>query len=202
MVTEWIPANKATPDQRDVLATVKDLEMNKSFVTTCAWDNMIDMETGEILGNPTYTMGNTLNLNDGKNFKVLAWMPVPLPYRPPFKLIIAGSRTFNNYALLKEKTNMLLNGRKPDAIVCGEAKGADLLGRRYAEENNIPIDSYPALWATQGKQAGYIRNERMAENANALLAFWDGESAGTKHMIETAKRKGLQVRIVHFKEPR
>lgn len=199
MANEWIPANKKNPDVRDVIVTVKDLELKKPFVTTCLWDNMIDMETGEILGTPTYTIKNTLNLNDNKNFKVLAWMPFPPPYRPPFKLIVAGSRTFNDYALLKEKMNALLGGRKPDAIVCGEAKGADLLGRKYAEENNIEIDSYPAQWDKYGKQAGYIRNEQMAENANALLAFWDGESAGTKHMIETAKRKGLQVRVIKTK---
>ena len=38
----------------------------------------------------------------------------------------------------------------------------------------------------------------MAEYADALVAFWDGESKGTKHMIETAKEKGLDIRIKRY----
>jgi len=35
----------------------------------------------------------------------------------------------------------------------------------------------------------------MAERADALIAFWDGESRGTSNMIEEAKSKGLAVRV-------
>ena len=43
-----------------------------------------------------------------------------------------------------------------------------------------------------------IRNKEMAENAEALIAFWDGESKGTKAMIEIAKNKNLKVRIINY----
>ena len=46
--------------------------------------------------------------------------------------------------------------------------------------------------------AGYLRNKQMAEYADALIAFWDGESKGTKHMIDLAKKNGLKVRIVNY----
>jgi len=37
----------------------------------------------------------------------------------------------------------------------------------------------------------------MAEYANMLIAFWDGKSKGTDHMIQRAKYFGLTV-IIHI----
>jgi hypothetical protein len=70
-----------------------------------------------------------------------------------------------------------------DEIVCGEARGADSLGRRWAIENNIPVASFPADWNKYGCSAGIRRNEWMGSYADYVIAFWDGESRGTKHMI-------------------
>lgn len=33
----------------------------------------------------------------------------------------------------------------------------------------------------------------MADRAEALVAIWDGQSRGTKHMIDTARAQGLRV---------
>ena len=117
-----------------------------------------------------------------------------------FKVIIAGGRNFNNYQILKEKCIFYLKDRIKDeiCIVSGCANGADKLGEKFAEEFRIDVELYPAQWNTLGKRAGYIRNEEMANNANALIAFWDGESNGTRHMIETAKKKGLLVRVILY----
>jgi hypothetical protein len=38
----------------------------------------------------------------------------------------------------------------------------------------------------------------MADYADGLIAFWDGKSKGTKHMIDTATQKGLVVHIVNY----
>ena len=54
---------------------------------------------------------------------------------------------------------------------------------------DIKLSTSPADWDLDGKSAGFKRNVKMAEYADALVAFWDGESKGTKHMIETAKEK-------------
>lgn len=101
------------------------------------------------------------------------------------KVIIAGGRNFNNYELLKSTINNLnLNITE---VVCGEARGADSLGRRYAEENNISIKSFPAKWDLYGKSAGMIRNAEMGAYADYLIAFWDKKSKGTKNMIDYMK---------------
>ena len=116
-----------------------------------------------------------------------------------FKVIIDGGRKFNNYSLLKEKCdNILSNVNDRIVIVCGCADGADLLGEKYAKEKDYIIHYYPANWRLYGKSARMIRNKEMAENAEALIAFWGGESKGTKAMIEIAKNKNLKVRIINY----
>lgn len=118
----------------------------------------------------------------------------------PFRVIIAGSRDFNDYELLKRVADYLLQNKDQVVIVSGAARGADLLGERYAKERGLEIARYEANWDLYGKRAGYLRNEEMARNADALIAFWDGRSRGTKHMIEIACNEELQVKTVMYKE--
>lgn len=116
-----------------------------------------------------------------------------------FRVIIAGGRDFNDYALLSATMDRLLSNISDElTVICGQARGADTLGERYAKEHNYRVDYYPADWKLYGKRAGYLRNEQMAQNADALVAFWDGKSRGTKHMIDLAKRYGLKVRIKRY----
>ncbi len=121
--------------------------------------------------------------------------------RDEFKVIVAGSRDFNDYKLMCDTLdNLLKNKRRTHKIIviCGMAKGADLLGYRYANTRNYSIRCFPAEWETHGKKAGVIRNEEMAKNADALVAFWNGISPGTKNMIETAKNYNLNIRIKKY----
>lgn len=111
-------------------------------------------------------------------------------------VIVAGGRDFNDYALLSTRLDQIFKDTNP-VIVCGEARGADLLGRRYAVEHNLSILSYPANWSL-GKRAGFIRNEAMAKVADSLIAFWDGKSHGIKHMIETMQKLNKPVQIIRY----
>ncbi len=114
------------------------------------------------------------------------------------KIIIAGSRNFNNYNLLKSKCNFYMKNINHVEIINGMANGADKLGIHYASENNLPVNKFPADWYKYGKRAAYIRNRKMAVYADALIAFWNGKSKGTKMMIELAKQYNLKVRIVYY----
>ena len=116
------------------------------------------------------------------------------------KVIVAGSLTFNDYPLLRSKLDKILSRQKEVQIVCGEAKGADALGRHYAEEKGYEVLSYPADWDKYGKSAGFKRNLQMAEVADSLVAFWDGKSKGTKHMVDTMQAMNKPVRIVIYGE--
>ena len=119
-----------------------------------------------------------------------------------FRVIIAGTRDFSNYELLKEKCDNILSTKRQDSnivILSGTAKGADRLGERYARERGFQLLRFPADWDKDGNKAGPIRNAKMADNADALIAFWDGTSRGTAHMIMTAKEKGLATRVINYK---
>jgi len=118
-----------------------------------------------------------------------------------FKVIIAGSRGFSNYKLLKEKCNEYLREKRKEyniIIISGGARGADTLGEKYAQDEGFSLEVFPANWNKFGKSAGFRRNEQMGEVADALIAFWDGKSHGTKHMIEIMENKKLLVRVVNY----
>ena len=126
-----------------------------------------------------------------------------------YKIIIAGSRDFHDYELLKLEANKFINEYKTTlsnlddnsiSIVSGHARGADKLGEQYAREHSYFCYVMPADWDKHGKRAGYLRNASMAKEANALIAFWDGQSRGTYHMIELAKKENLKIKVVTYKD--
>ena len=124
------------------------------------------------------------------------------------RIIIAGSRDFNDYELLKKSAIEIIAKKTmlPDLtrIISGGARGADTLGERFANEMGLEISRFIPDWDGLGKRAGYVRNAEMAkfavedDNYGVLIAFWDGQSRGTKHMIDLAKRYGLEVHVVNF----
>ncbi len=115
-----------------------------------------------------------------------------------FKVIIAGGRTFNDYVLLCKICDFMLQNKTNIEIVSGTANGADKLGERYAAERGYLLKQMPADWDKYGKAGGYKRNAEMAKYGNALIAFWDENSKGTKHMIDLAKTAGLLVKIQKY----
>lgn len=114
------------------------------------------------------------------------------------KVIIAGTRKFDDYSLLKRVCDKILSSQSRIEIVSGTANGADKLGEAYAIEKGYHVKRFPADWDKHGKSAGYRRNEEMAKYADALIAFWDNKSKGTKHMIDLANHYGLKIRVVYF----
>jgi hypothetical protein len=111
------------------------------------------------------------------------------------KVIIAGSRTFKDLNILTKECDFYLQNQKEIEVVSGAAAGADTLGEMYALTRNYKVTRFPADWQKYGKAAGYIRNEEMAKYADALIAFWDGISKGTEHMINLAKRYNLKLAV-------
>jgi len=118
-----------------------------------------------------------------------------------FKLIVAGGRDFEDYTTMQ----LVLLGLGDHAlaevsvsIVSGMARGADRLGVLFAEEYHVPLIKFPADWDTYGKRAGFIRNDAMSKAADGLVAFWDQKSRGTAHMIQTMKKLGKFVHVVHY----
>lgn len=113
------------------------------------------------------------------------------------RTIIAGSRGVDRMRDVVEAIEFarLFAGIKPTCVLSGTARGVDQLGERWASQNGIEIERYPAEWDKWPRRAGMIRNKQMAERADALIAVWDGRSPGTRDMIDKGHSHGLVVYI-------
>lgn len=98
------------------------------------------------------------------------------------KVIIAGSRGLRP-TVEQVQTCVTLSGYDITEVVCGGAMGPDMAGKKWAEKVGVFVKMFPADWNTHGKAAGFLRNKRMGEYADGLVAIWDCESRGTVHMI-------------------
>lgn len=120
---------------------------------------------------------------------------------PPFRVIIAGSRGFADFAALCAYTDKVLARKAQEGqiiIVSGHCQGADLMGEEYARMRGYGTDLHPADWTRYGRAAGPRRNREMALCADALIAFWNGNSRGTQNMIEEARAAGIPIRIYRY----
>ena len=114
------------------------------------------------------------------------------------RVVVAGCRDYTDYENAKQFIDFCIsNIRKNNEIiiVSGGAKGADMLGERYARENGLKIERYLADWETYGKSAGPRRNMQMAKVCDYVICFWDGKSSGTASMIAYAKERNIPIRI-------
>ncbi|MGE4403696.1 MAG: SLOG family protein [Desulfobulbus sp.] len=111
------------------------------------------------------------------------------------RIIIAGSRTVSEMDVRMALQRCFWTGFVT-AVVSGTATGADQYGEAWAEENQIDVCRFPAEWEKYGKRAGPMRNKVMSENAEGLIAVWDGQSRGTYSMIDLARKRGLRITIL------
>lgn len=107
------------------------------------------------------------------------------------KTIIAGSRSVRKFGDVVHAVQQ--SGIDITEVVSGHANGADKLGETWARSANVPLKIFEADWHRFGHSAGPQRNLEMARYAEALIAVWDGKSAGTRHMIDCARRHNLTV---------
>lgn len=114
------------------------------------------------------------------------------------KVLVAGSRSIDTLTVVRPVLDDLRWG-EPSRIIHGEAKGVDNCARIWAEQNDVFQTTHPVpdwAWEKIGRKAGPLRNEYMVEQADAVVAIWDGESEGTLDVIKKADARGLPLRKV------
>lgn len=113
-----------------------------------------------------------------------------------FRVVVAGSRDFKDYDRLAAELDKFLKGKENVTIVSGTARGADRMGEQYAAEHGYKIDQFPAEWGKYHQGAGPIRNLQMVKTADAVVAFWDNESSGTKNIIDCARQENIPYKVI------
>lgn len=115
------------------------------------------------------------------------------------RIVVSGSRTLRNLdTVLDAWTDGLHEANPwetPWVLLHGGAAGVDRIVAESVEADTrygLTV-RFDADWEAHGKRAGVLRNVKMLEQADALVAIWDGESRGTKHAIDAAVKMGVPV---------
>lgn len=116
-----------------------------------------------------------------------------------YYLGVVGGRNFNDYDLMVEKLDTFIQSGVEYVIVSGGADGADKLVERYAEQNGYDMIIYTPDWS-KGKKAGPLRNQRIVDKSNEIVAFWDGKTPGTKSTIQLARKAKKIIHIVKYSD--
>ena len=80
-------------------------------------------------------------------------------------------------------------------IVSGGAKGVDTCAREYVSAKGLKLTEFLPEYQRYGRGAPLKRNLQIIGYADCVLAFWDGQSRGTKFVIEHCKAQGKPVRV-------
>ncbi len=118
------------------------------------------------------------------------------------RIIVAGSRGFYDYEFFEKQIKEIIAGIEGNFIFYSgmASSGADKLIVDFCKKEGYLYHPYPADWDRFGKGAGFIRNGHMADTGTWLIAFYDGKSPGTTHMIKVAKEKGLRIMVINISE--
>jgi hypothetical protein len=111
-------------------------------------------------------------------------------------IVGTGSREWTDRDVIRTALLRVADGQAI-ALNVGDAGGADRIMLEEADELDIAVRVFPARWNRDGKRAGIIRNLRMLDVAqpSVVLAFRNGDTPGTHHMIDAALARGIRTYI-------
>jgi predicted Rossmann fold nucleotide-binding protein DprA/Smf involved in DNA uptake len=105
----------------------------------------------------------------------------------PLRVAIVGSRSFGDFARVRRFVAALARRHPGCVVMSGGAPGVDREAAAAARAAGLVVRELPADWARFGRWAGHKRNQELVCNSDIVIAFWDGSSAGTRHVINLAR---------------
>lgn len=191
--------NRETKDGSDMRKYSKLLGESIASIIEVKEESDIDSFLGG--GQISFFENDIKGLDDFELICFLVVRDIDPKTRKNFRVVVAGGRDFADYKKLCSGIDDFLRnkiGTHNITIISGHANGADKLAERYAREHGMKLEIYPAEWERYGNAAGPIRNKRMSESADAVIAFWNGKSQGTKNMIDCAIQENLTYKIIEI----
>ena len=83
-----------------------------------------------------------------------------------------------------------------DEIVSGGAVGVDFCAEEYAKKNRIKFTVFLPQYEQYGRAAPIVRNKKIVDYSDKIIAFWNGSSKGTLSVIKYAKKIGKLCEVV------
>lgn len=115
------------------------------------------------------------------------------------RILICGSRFFQDFLLFEEKVDEVLKkfNRSAIEIISGGARGTDRLVEMYAKMHKLPNRIMKAKWLVHGKSAGPLRNSKMVEIADVCIAFLANgkDNKGTNDTLIKSRIKGIPCEV-------
>lgn len=109
-------------------------------------------------------------------------------------VLVCGSRGWTDTHAIRDRMADL---PASSIILHGKAPGVDTFAGWIANDLGFTVREFPADWERYGKRAGIVRNLAMLdESPDLVLAFWDGESSGTRHTVTEARKRGIPVEVI------
>lgn len=121
----------------------------------------------------------------------------------PWTVLVCGSRRSGD----PEATRAAIHARLAEfppgtTILHGGAHGVDMWADASAYMLGLKTRVMLADWNAHGRSAGFLRNNDMLDTKpDLVLAFWDGQSPGTRHTINEAEKRGIPVNLVMITPP-
>lgn len=109
------------------------------------------------------------------------------------RVAIVGSRHFAE----PERVVEYVNGLPPRAsVVTGSASGVDAAAVKAARARGLAVQVLPASFEEVNDPArSDVRNQKLVDACDVLVAFWDGSSKGTRATVERAMDSGKEVHV-------
>jgi hypothetical protein len=109
-----------------------------------------------------------------------------------------GSRNYQHLVLISKIIKKIKAIYDSFTFVSGGARGVDKTAEMFAKSLGLECDIINAEWDKYGKGAGHIRNVKLVDSCNMIVAFWDFISPGTFDALKHAVlNKNIPVIIVY-----
>jgi len=115
------------------------------------------------------------------------------------RVAVVGSRTATQKDYAALEAHIPANASE---IVSGGARGIDSLAKRYAKEHRLMLTEFLPDYGAEidnPRAAPLLRNQKIVDYADYVIAFWDGQSKGTRYTIQYAHKKNKPIKLVLLK---
>lgn len=106
---------------------------------------------------------------------------------------IIGSREWKDREAVYDAVRKLKAGT---VVVTGGAPGPDTWAEEEALAIGLVVLVAKAPWNVHRRSAGPIRNRVVADISDRGIAFWDGQSPGTRGAIELFRNAGKRIDVI------